>query len=816
MRNRSLAVFPAVVALVASTLLAGGGSSAHAEATLSPSRPAFSYQAGPFTHAYVAALLVGCAVPEGCHTFDFALDVPRGYYERLRRSGRMGVVEITILWDNADDDFDLALVNAGGEEIATSGFGNSTFEKVVVPELANGEYSIHTTLLRVANASFRATARLTAMKPAPTAAVDAGREIAFSNGNPVTLERSSGEPNMQIAPNGDVYVDFPMGAGTNSVLFKSTDNGQAFRPMAPLHPNNNPLTNNALGGGDSSLAIDAAGRMCFSELNTLLSLGIGCSEDGGTTWTVSDPLVVDPATPLVDRQWQAATPQGEQFLSAQFGIVGAGPSKPGIRIYKEQGRTGQFVKIADVDTGLSIKSYNMAADPSDRDGNGGTIVGAYLRSNKAATAATAPHQLAIFRSTDGGATVTTHTVADLPTSPGNNFASVAVDRQGNTYVAWTEQGTWDVFYSVASKANPNRWSKPVRVNADPSARTAIQPTIKIGDRGRVFVGFYGAEQPGVPDKLPGGAWHAYLSVSTNGACMLDARPCAKPIFRQVRVTDHPVQFGGICLGGLGCGGDPYYGDRSMLEFLDVDFTPSSGQAHVVVTDSSRSSGNTTITIHHLIAGPSAYAGKPAIRGRARAVPAAAAVADAGGDAVWPYQAPEPGFTLPAADIRSVRVERPHAGTIRFVVTVADAALEAFDETNALTAASEMLVGVRFATRTDVLFAGMFISAGSDPYYAAGHLANGVLVDVYAPETEVTGRVDPTAGEIAIDVPLSALKTTLPAPEGVTRPVVPALSHATPLYAVTAFAMTSPTTADDPLVAKRLLDVAPAFTLTPKK
>lgn len=807
--------------LTAAALIAGvltvGGSNAAGTHTITPSKTSFSYVAGPFTQVNVAGLVGGgCLVPDGCDLTDFTVSVPDSYYKKLRAQGKIGVVQIEQSWDSSADDFDLQLLK-GEEPIASSGLGNSTFERITFTELASGTYTIQSTLFRVLDASVRVRVRLIAMQPGSVRL--GGQPATFGGGTPVALERSSGEPNMEIAPNGDIYADIPLGAGTNSILYKSIDNGETFKPIAPLHPNNNPLSNNVIGGGDSGLAIDPKGRMCFSELNTLLSLGIGCSDDGGMTWTIADPLIVDPATPLVDRQWQAATPQGEQFISAQFGLVSAGPSQPGIRAYKEVATTGQFVKVADIDTGKAMKSYNLAVDPSDTDANGGTVVQAYLRPNTSLDLATRPNELMIWRTTDGGATTSRHSVARLPTIPGNNFCSVAIDRAGNIYVAWTEQGTWDVYYTVASKANPNKWTRPVRVNAEPTARTAIQPTIKVGDRGRVFIGYYAAEQYGDPNKLPNGVWHAYMSVSTNGACQLDARPCATPTFAQSRITDHPVQHRGICLGGTGCGGDPYHGDRSMLEYLDIEFSPRTGQAHVIVTDSSRAAGNTTITMYHQTGGPSAYAKSPAIRGKPRRFAATAssgvAVMDQAGDASWTTDSPIPSNDVAGADIRMVTVARPNRDTIRLGIVVGDLQEAELRKALALGGGKELLIGARFATETDVMWAGLAYNPIDGLMFVGGHLANGILVDAYEAEAiGIAGSID--GNKISIDIRLSALETTPQVPQGATARKFRSVAQSTTLYAVTAFSFASPTTFDDPFIAKHWLDVAPAFTLLGKK
>jgi hypothetical protein len=811
----------AASAILAATI-ALSGTPAHAADAISPGSPQFSYDAGPYTNANVSGLLLdACSVPQGCDTHDFTVAIPKSYYAGIRSTGRTGAVRIALSWEGNSNDFDMALLDKDGNPIATGGFGNSDFERIVFAELPSGSYTIAVTVFNVVNTAFHVDVSLQALTPVASAAAPAtgglslaaraasattDDAITFSNGTPVALERSSGEPNMEIAPNGDLYVDMPLGVPTNGVLYKSTDDGDTWRVLAPLHPNNNPMPVNPIGGGDTWTTISETGRLCYSELNTLVALGVACSTDGGKTFALST-LGFDPATPAMDRQWMATTPRGEVFLDAQFGLASAGPSQPGIVLLKEVAGTGVFTVVQRIDIGKAMKTYDMVSDPTDTSSDGGTVLQLYLRSNQGPDKLENPHQLMVWRSTDGGASVTQHVVRNLPTSPHNNFSSVDIDRQGNVYASWSEQGTWDIFYSVARKGDLDHWSKPVRVNAEPLATTAIQSTIKVGDRGRVFIGYYAAQQVGNPDALTGGVWHAYLSSSLNGACQIDANPCAEPTFHQTRITEHPVQFRGICLGGTGCGGDPYYGDRSMLEFLDLAITPKTGKINVITTDSSRANGGTTITYYRQIAGPSAFAAAGPVTDTTRI---GNYVTDVAGDAGWPYESPVPSQPAPGADITSVKLSYPKAGVLRVVMMVADPAGFA----DAITAGigQELLIATRFATEQDVLWAGIRTTGGA-PEFVAGHLAANLLTDVYAPdEIAVTGSVDDNTGLITVDVPLDKLKTTLPQPETVTtepKEVRAVLDDQT-LYNVMGFSHVGIQTIDD-TQPKHLMDVTPAFT-----
>src|SRR5260221_9825946 len=110
----------------------------------------------------------------------------------------------------------------------------------------------------------------------------------------------------------------------------------------------------------------------------------------------------------------------------------------------------------------------------------------------------------------------------------------------------------------------------------------------------------------------------------------------------------------------------------------------------------------------------------------------------------------------------------------------------------------MLIGARFATPLDVVWAGMTYPLGGPPAFAAGHLANGFLADTYTPDPGigVTGSVDVATNTITINLPLDALKTSLERPSGVTRPLVRAILGTTPVYSVTRFAFAGVTSIND--------------------
>src|SRR2546423_11188783 len=136
-------------------LVVGTTTPAHAAETVSPSSRSFAYDAGPFTNLNVGGLVgAGCFVPQGCDDHDFTVQVPDGYYDGLRAAGKIGVVRIAASWQDNANDFDLTLLNDKGSAIASSGFGNSDFERITYAELPSGKYTVEMAVFRAANASF--------------------------------------------------------------------------------------------------------------------------------------------------------------------------------------------------------------------------------------------------------------------------------------------------------------------------------------------------------------------------------------------------------------------------------------------------------------------------------------------------------------------------------------------------------------------------------------------------------------------------------------------------------------------------------------
>src|SRR5919199_3624426 len=132
---------------------------------------------------------------------------------------------------------------------------------------------------------------------AVVAAVAAFAAVVFATAPPahaafgapvVVTSADLGEPGIDVAPNGTLYVNAPTGVlsnvpGSPSDVFRSRDGGATWTLLPPG------LKANLPGGGDSDISLDpATGAIAETDL-WLGSATVSRSTDEGETWT-ANPL----------------------------------------------------------------------------------------------------------------------------------------------------------------------------------------------------------------------------------------------------------------------------------------------------------------------------------------------------------------------------------------------------------------------------------------------------------------------------------------------------------------------------------------------
>jgi hypothetical protein len=171
------------------------------------------------------------------------------------------------------------------------------------------------------------------------------------------------------------------------------------------------------------------------------------------------------------------------------------------------------------------------------------------------------------------------------TSAANIFPVIDVDRAGNLYAAWSQQGSGKSghphgpisLFMSHSRTHGRTWSKPVKVNQR-GVHSAVLPWIVArGNAGKVDVVYVGSSTRRNPNDATAN-WWAYVA-QTHYPLR------AHPHFRHSAVTREPVRYGQICVSGIGCAtaGDD---GRSLLDFTSVDLD-SHGCAVAALPSSAR-------------------------------------------------------------------------------------------------------------------------------------------------------------------------------------------------------------------------------------
>jgi hypothetical protein len=260
----------------------------------------------------------------------------------------------------------------------------------------------------------------------------------------------------------------------------------------------------------------------------------------------------------------------------------------------------------------------------------------------------------------------------------NVFPVMAIDKQGNLYVTWSNTTAISM---MTSTDRGNTWSGVKQVSpttGDPGTGTIIMPWVIAGDPGRIDVVWYRGSLPGNSTNA-NNRWDIYMGQSLNA---LDA----SPTWTYDKVNEHTIHFGQICLAGLNCdlAVPPGSQDRSFLEFPSVTIDDR-GAAMITWNDNTNQSAVTAaspqvtgapyVMFSKQICGPSLFAsvgnvGQPgtvAITSPANnavvsppvtvqgthTLPPATFDRDEAGDGRFPDHGPVIGASIPALDIRQV-------------------------------------------------------------------------------------------------------------------------------------------------------------------
>jgi len=349
----------------------------------------------------------------------------------------------------------------------------------------------------------------------------------------------TGEPGIDVAPDGTIYVNAPAGflsnlPGSASFVYRSSDGGASWLKTPPG------LRGDLPGGGDSDISIDPSnGKLYMTDL-WLGSATVSTSTNRGDSWT-PNPFE---GTPVQDRQW-ISTPGGNRayHLTHQIPL--------GLVVSKS------------VDGGLTYPVRTIGATPVDQTGcvcPPGTLISeagnGLLGSNDKVgfVYSTSSGGVNFARSANGGLTFTQSTVGPASSADTTQaFPVVSNAGNGKLAAAWLEINgqTSRVQYSGSSDWGQT-WSAPKTLV---SAGASVYPWVAASGS-KVAVSLYHSDTPGEPNSVPESAqWSESFLESTDGGASFSALQSVDPT---------PVKTGPICTEGTGCSGD-----RELLDFQSL-------------------------------------------------------------------------------------------------------------------------------------------------------------------------------------------------------------------------------------------------------
>ena len=723
-----------------------------------------------------------------CDVYTLTVDLPEGFWDT-----RGGGVDVTIQWDSTSEDFDLAVFDADGTEVASSASAATDSETVRLLEPANGTYEVRVDPYQVADSDY---VGLVALEAVTDGAVDVGphetppgidgldgadpRGLQFSATVPADNQRDSSEPIVDTDLDGNIISCGPSGSSQAAEYASiSTDGGDQFHLLGT--PPRGQIGSG--GGGDCSWDFGDRYPFAYTGLGPLTNFTASMSTDGGAT--IQTTPISGQTIPGVDRQWTVFLNETDVLLS-----------------YNQQ-QPRQVVVQKATDGGLNY-GLRVAATPQNPSFPGPMEALPAEFNPTGAANGRVPYfpwndgaNINFSVSFDEGDTWQTCQIATSLGDP-TLFVTGDHDSDGNIFVAWGEDTSYHVFASFLTPdlltgcdepvtlqttemptTNPG-WSSPVQVTRN-EVRTAVFPwLVASGEPGRVAVAFYGTATDGDPNSGDFEAsWDVYVSQSLN---MLDD----DATFAQVKATTHPFHYDSICQEGLGC--DIFGGDRSLADFFAIDHDPVRDALVISYDQGSKRPGDAegfvaTPAVVRQVAGPGNAGTTVDIADRQ---PVRTGSADPTGDAITGYSTiglePLPQSNQPAVDFTSVQVGPEldldsgavvEDGGFTVTMTIDDLSDDALQQAAQDSQSQSLMWIFRFVDG----FQASAVGAHWNPITGFGAGYSEYLVDSgqcggtggtkclqYPLDLAVGSSVDQEAGTITLSVPRSYLTALSPEPD----------------------------------------------------
>jgi hypothetical protein len=420
-----------------------------------------------------------------------------------------------------------------------------------------------------------------------------------------------GEPDIKVAPNGDVHVSGPQGTGVQRSIWNvSVDGGDSWRAVQGIPgADNSPIVPDKAdlgpGGGDTEIAIARNGRVFFNDLWNLTCFTAATTTDRGKTIS-SNPAGCSHAP--ADREWMGLLDPAPSDNSTAPYYLAHKNDAGGYQPLNYNAYDGITADVLDMSTdGITYTKAGQYADDNDHGVvNGNIVVDQQTGSVIGLVSMAAPNDkfgLAVALGTpaaDGTQTFAYKTIStDIPASTEALFPMIVQDKGRNVYAVWPTSSQssgeacsspaaghtlpdycFHIWYSYASAAGWTKWSTPKQIDSPP-ALTNVMPYAAAGGPGVLDVVWYGTSfldsgRRIHPSDQKNQAWDVYMAQITGA-------DTAAPDVNQAKVTPHPMHYNDICLLGTACISD--VGNRNLADFFQVAID-NGGRARIVYPDTS--------------------------------------------------------------------------------------------------------------------------------------------------------------------------------------------------------------------------------------
>ena len=523
--------------------------------TLSESSRELTASGGPYTIPNPAA---DCELAD-CDTYTLTVELPAGYAAAHSSDS----IQVDLTWDPQEADLDLQVLDASGNEVASSGEGPGTPERASFPvQSGTNTYSV----VIIPYAPVGATATLS-IKFLSAGGGSGGAPAVISNavlGGPrFDLYRPPAFlGNLRAA---EPTMDVNMGSDNAFMLFETsttkTEFDDAYSPALSTWTDVTDPISPTAGTDDpifvSDYAYDADGYPDVNEFTRLFNVHlhlpaashIAYSDDEGVTWLPGEgggqPHGIDnqsmAAGPYVPGSAEALNPLYRHAVYyCSHSIVNAFCSR------SDNGGIS-FNPAVPIFTPVQASSLACNNHGHVKVAPDGTV---YVPQE------TCEGVTGVVVSEDNGLSWEYRPVPS--TVAGTSDTSVGIARDGTIYHGFASGADGRPWVGV-SKDRGLTYSNLQPIDGPLGLRNTVWVECVAGDADRAACAFHGTTESG--DSFLGdfaGVWYTYLAYTYDGGLSWLVQDLA---------PNDPVQRGGICLNGLGCPAVPP--NRNLLDFFDV-------------------------------------------------------------------------------------------------------------------------------------------------------------------------------------------------------------------------------------------------------